>query len=94
MPSNETQAGGNARAPDVIRPGPDVEEPIDLGVNVRVQKAKLPTQGVRYEARMDLLLAEYRSDNTSEGCRHGSRATFASGAQSSGRHSPTPSTGE
>ena len=64
MPSSEKQAGGTS-LPDVIRPGPDVQEPIDLGANVREQRAKLPTQGVRYEARMDLLLAEHKSDKTS-----------------------------
>jgi hypothetical protein len=65
MPSSEKQAGDKSHAPEEIRPGPDVEEPIDLGVKASEQRARLPTQGVRYEARMDMLLAEYKGDKTS-----------------------------
>ena len=43
MSSSEQGSAGDVAAPEVIRPGPDAERPLDLAVDVRLRKEKLPS---------------------------------------------------
>ena len=62
MSSSQLEPAGVAPVPDVIRPGPDAEKPLDLGADARRKKEKLPTPTERLEARVDSYIAELKGD--------------------------------
>jgi hypothetical protein len=62
MSSSEHGSAGDVPAPEVIRPGLGAERPLDLGVDVRRRKEKLPSPTERLEARVDSYIAELKED--------------------------------
>lgn len=62
MTASEQGAGGEARAPEMIHPGPDVEKPLDLAVDVQKRRQRPPSPSERLESRVDSHIAELKAD--------------------------------
>jgi hypothetical protein len=62
MSSHESEAGDQPHAPEIIRPGPDAQPPLNVAEDAQQRKEKLPSLGVRLEARIDAHIAELKDD--------------------------------
>lgn len=59
--ANQEETGGLAE-PRMIRPGPDVEKPLNVEADAREKRRRLPSPTERYEARVDLHIAGLQED--------------------------------
>jgi hypothetical protein len=62
MTASEQEAGGEAHAPEMIRPGQDVEKPLDLAIDAQKKRQRPPSLSERLEARVDSYIAELKGD--------------------------------
>lgn len=62
MTAAKREVTGGVSAPEVIRPGPDVEKPLNLAADAQEKSRRPPSPTERYEARVDDHIAELKRD--------------------------------
>ena len=62
MTSPEPEPGNESEAAKLILPGPSTQPPLNVAEDAQHRKEKLPSLGVRLEARIDAHIAELKED--------------------------------